>query len=181
ERLRDLTGGKSYPDQADALAKAVTNGDVFRPTGVRSRTPQPIWSWLVLLTGVGLFFDVAVRRLSIDPLKLSRGAQEVWAHLLGTARTERQGDFLEKLQSRKVQIGEALDKGKAERRFEGAETSAAPAATGEVAMPAPKPPPKPAAPRGGPEGEKEPADYASRLLRAKKRAMEERDKDKGKP
>ncbi|HYT92336.1 MAG TPA: VWA domain-containing protein, partial [Gemmataceae bacterium] len=100
ERLRDLTGGKSYPDQADALAKAVTNGDVFRPTAVRSRTPQPIWFWLVLLTGVGLFFDVAVRRLSIDPLKLSRGAQEVWAHLLGTARTERQGDFLEKLQSR---------------------------------------------------------------------------------
>jgi uncharacterized membrane protein len=181
ERLRDLTGGKSYPDDAEALARAAAGGDVFRPTTVRSRSLQSIWFWLVLLTGVGLFFDVAVRRISIDPLKLSRGAQEVWAHLLGQARAERQGDFLEKLQSRKAQVGETLAKEKSERRFEGGETPVAPPAVAEVSMPAPKPPPKPAAPRVRPEDEKEPADYASRLLRAKKRAMEERDKDKGKP
>src|SRR5262249_14780085 len=85
ERLRELTGGKSYPDEVGALAEAVRGGDVFRPASVRSRSLQSVWFWLLLLTGVGLFFDVAARRVSIDPYKLSRAAQEAWARLRGQA------------------------------------------------------------------------------------------------
>jgi hypothetical protein len=52
----------------------------------------------------------------------------------------------------------------------------------DVPIMPPRPAPGPAAPpKVGPEGEQEPADFASRLMRAKRRAMEERDKDKGKP
>jgi hypothetical protein len=134
--------------------------------------------WLVVLTGIGLFFDVAARRLTIDPHKLTAAAQEAWARLQGQEVAKR-SEFLERLQSRKAQAGEAVGKEKAERRFEGgdAPVSAPPPEAAEAG-------PRPAAPRAapqqlGPAGEKEPADYASRLMRAKKRAMEEREQDKG--
>jgi len=102
----------------------------------------------------------------------------VWAHLLGQARAERQGDFLEQLQSRKAQIGEALDKWEGGAAFRGRRDLSRAAAGRRGWQYRRRTAAEAATPRVGPEGEKEPADYASRLLRAKKRAMEERDKDK---
>jgi uncharacterized membrane protein len=182
ERLRDLTGGKTYADDAAALEEAASEGEVFRPTAVRSRSLQSVWFWLVLLTGVGLFFDVAARRITLDPYKLSHAAQEAWARLRGLAPAAATPQFLDRLQSRKAQVGEVLEKGKAARRFEPGDAPAtAPPVVSDAPLAPPRPAPKSAAPKVGPEGEQEPADFASRLLRAKRRAMEERDRDKGKP
>ncbi len=179
-RLAKMTGGKIYPDEAAALRQVAESGEVFRPAAVRTRSLQSIWFWLVLLTGVGLFFDVAVRRIALDPLKLAGTAQAAWAHLRGQAPAERAPEFLDRLQSRKVQLGETLEKDRAARRFEGegGPTSAPPPSADEP-RPAPRPEPRPA-PQAQPAAD-EAGDFASRLMRAKKRAMEERDRDKGKP
>jgi hypothetical protein len=179
ERLRDLTGGASIPDDAKALARAADSGEVFRPLATQHVTLQPIWPWLVLLAGVCLFFDVAVRRIAVDPAEAALKAREVWERLRGRATAAvATPQFLDRLKSRKAQVGEALGKGRAARRFEAEGPVAAPPTAGDV----PPLPPRPSAhhprPPVGPAREPQPEDYASRLLRAKRRAMEERDKDK---
>jgi hypothetical protein len=183
ERVRDVTGGRTYADDALSLEEAAQGGEVFRAAAVRNPTPQSVWFWLVLLAGVGLFFDVAARRIAVDPHKLAYVAQVAWARLRGQGPAGGAPQFLDRLQSRKAQVGETLEKGKATRRFEPGEApAAAPPVVSDVPIVPPRPASRPAAlPKVGPEGEQEPADFASRLMRAKRRAMEERDKDKGKP
>ncbi len=185
ERLRELTGGKAYADDPAALQRAVEmqkslgTNEVFRPTSVRSRSLESIWFWLVLFAGVALFFDVAVRRISIDPHKLARGAQEAWGQLRGQAAAVRTAEFLDRLQSRKARVGETIEKGRSERRFEAGDAPVAPPpAVGEVLPPRPAPKPTQEPKAGAKEDEQ--ADPMSRLLRAKRRAMEDRDRDKGK-
>jgi hypothetical protein len=181
ERLRDLTGGTTIPDTAEALTRAADSGQVFRPLTVHHVSLQPIWPWLVLLAGICLFFDVAVRRIAVDPTAAALKAHEVWERLRGRAAvTVATPQFLDRLKSRKAQVGAALGKGRAARRFEAEGPVTAPPTAGDL----PLPPPRPAARRPvpgsqiGPERAQDPQDYASRLMRAKRRAMEEREKDK---
>jgi uncharacterized membrane protein len=179
ERLREFTGGKSYADEPQALERAARSGDVFRPMPAELHSLQAIWYWLVALTGIGLFFDVAVRRIAVEPHKVAMAVHNWWLRLRGRQVDEAAPQFLERLKSRKAQVGEELEKGRAGRRFEPGEGPVvAPAGADEGPSPGPRraphttPPPLPV----GPEQEKESADYASRLLRAKRRAMEEREK-----
>jgi len=180
ERLRDLTDGKTFPDDDEALAQAARSGAAFRPVSVRNLSLLPIWPWLVLAAGFCLFFDVAVRRIAVDPTEVAGQLRALWERMRGRTPVATVGpQFLDRLRSRKAQVGEELGKGLAARRFEADGSVASPPALGE--LPAVKPRPAPSrepssAPR--PERESEPQDYASRLLRAKKRAMEEREKDK---
>src|SRR5262249_41145846 len=105
------------------------------------------------------------------------GAQRVWDRLRGTAAPrEAAAEFFERLRSRKAQVGQSLEQGRSARRFEGEGTSAPPPPGADETRPAAEPPPapKPAAPQ--PSEPKE--DYASRLMRDKQRAMEEREKRK---
>ncbi|HMC67087.1 MAG TPA: hypothetical protein VKI65_19275, partial [Gemmataceae bacterium] len=143
---------------------------------------QPIWFWLVLLTGILLFFDVAVRRIAIEPLAVAVAAQRFWDRLRGRAAVkDTTPQFLDRLKSRKAQISEAIQKEKAARRFDLGEAPAvaAPQGAHEIPVATPRPTRRPEPQRGvGPEQEKEAADYASRLLKAKKRVWEEREKDK---
>jgi uncharacterized membrane protein len=180
ERLRDLTGGTAIPDNDEALARAAHSREVFRPVTTGNVSLLPLWPWLALLAGVCLFVDVAVRRIAMDPAEVGEKAQIVWARLRGRASAAAETpQFLDRLKSRKAQVGEALDKGRAARRFEpealasGARQppEAAPAQGANV-LRSPPPPTRPE-----PKPEVTPEDYASRLMRAKKRAMEERDKD----
>ena len=153
---------------------------VFRPLNVRNVSLQPLWSWLVLLAGICLFFDVAVRRIAVDPAAVAARVQQVWERLRGRATAAAGApQFLERLKSRKAQVDEGLGKGRAARRFEAEGAPAAPTAGGEIPVAAPRPQtPRPVPPsQVGPEKEQEPQDYASRLLRAKRRAMEEREKE----
>src|SRR5262249_46166165 len=70
-RLKDLTGGKSYADTEAELEQAAAAGDVFRPGLPRFKNLQPIWYWLVFLAGCLMFFDVAVRRIAISPSEVA--------------------------------------------------------------------------------------------------------------
>ena len=140
---------------------------------------QPLWHWLVALAALALFFDVAVRRIAFEPTVLWTKGVAVWERLRGREPLTVKADaFLERLKSRKAQVGESIEKEKAQKRFEAA-AGAAPlvtdaGATGMTQEPGrPKPPPpKPAA------KPKEGEDYATRLLKAKRRALEDRDKEK---
>jgi hypothetical protein len=177
ERVRDITGGKSFTDDEVSLEKAAASGELFRSVPLRNRSMQPIWYWLLILTGVGLFFDVAVRRISVDPRKVAVSLEQTWAQLRGQAvAAPAVPQFLDRLKSRKAEIAENL--GRAERRFEGAETSTtAPPGAGDAPVPQPPPTVRPSEPPRQAEPQAEPGDYASRLLKAKRRAMEDRERD----
>jgi hypothetical protein len=134
-----------------------------------------------VLAGICLFFDVSVRRIAIEPHKVTAALRSWWLGLRGLAPAIAAApDFIDRLQSRKAQLDETMDRSRGTRRFEAGEAPAsAPAGADAGPLRTSTTTRAPAAPsKIGPEKEQEPIDYASRLLRAKKRAMEERDKGK---
>jgi len=183
QRISTAAGGKMYTDDPDELAKLASSGDLYRMPPVQSKSLQNVWYWLLLLTGVGLFFDVAVRRIAVDPAEAAALVTTKWELLRGMRAEEPKVVMLDRLKSRKEQVAESLEKGKAARRFEGGDAPVqAPPSAAEAPAPGTRPPPRPpSAPKVAPDAEGQAADYASRLLRAKRRAMQERDKDKDQP
>jgi hypothetical protein len=177
DRVREITGGNRYSDDPKALEQVARSGELFRPAPATHRNLQPIWAWLVFLAGVCLVLEVGVRRIAIDPRFVAGKAVALWNHLRGRAGEEEAPVFLERLRSRKAAVGSELERAQAARRFEatGAPTGDVPSATGPIAPPASAKPPS-AAPPVAPEKDAEAADFASRLLKAKKMALDERDK-----
>jgi Mg-chelatase subunit ChlD len=175
ERIRELTDGRRYEDDETLLAEAARSGEVFRPAPERVKSLLPLWYWLVFASCVLLLCDVAVRRLAVEPERVAERARYVWARLRGLPVPEPAAvAYMDRLQTRRAGAGAAL----AGRRFEG---DALPAGAPPFADVASAAPPssgaQPAAPAGGAaQPEPEAGDYADRLLRAKKKALEERKK-----
>jgi uncharacterized membrane protein len=175
-RLSEITGGNVYAESDASLADVARSGEVFRRTLTAAQSPQPMWYWLVLLAGIALFFDVAVRRIAVEPVEVSAAGVKLWTKLRGRAETAAATpQFIERLQSRKAQVGETIER--SARRFdvEGPPPAATPPAMADAAMPirpiVPKPtqPPKPASEALPPD------DAFARLMKAKKKALEDRD------
>src|SRR5262249_9608377 len=128
-----------------------------------------------------LFFDVAVRRIAIEPLEAVSVAQGAWDRLRGRRSSAEKGaEFLERLKTRKAQISETLDKSRAARRFEGGDAPVAgarapPAGAGRAEAPRRPAAPGPGGLGVGPQPEQEPVDYASRLMKAKKKVWQDRE------
>jgi uncharacterized membrane protein len=192
EKPRQKISGQVYPDYATVpdgtktLAEAASSNLVYRREGLPpAKSLQPIWYWLLVTAGILLLFDVAVRRIAVNALEVATVAQKGWERLRGRAvRTDEVPQFLERLKSRKAQISETIDKTRATRRFEGEPVASSGPLPGADEGPsaAPRMPARPTTqPRIAPEKEQEAADYASRLMKAKKRVWEERQKDKGNP
>jgi hypothetical protein len=175
DQLADMTGGMVYDETDKALADAVQSGQVFRRSNVSAQSPQAMWYWLVMLAGVGLFFDVAVRRIAVEPAEASAAAVKLWERLRGRADAAASSpQFIERLKNRKAQVEETL--GRSTRRFEAGEERAAPspvatADTMATNRPAPPPQPRPAAPASQPQED----DAFARLMKAKKKALGDRD------
>jgi uncharacterized membrane protein/Mg-chelatase subunit ChlD len=176
ERLREMTGGQSYEDDEVSLAEAARSGSVFRPAPERVQGMLPMWHWLLALACGLLLCDVAVRRLAVEPAQVVAKARNLWARLRGEPVAERAAEeHTARLQSHGAQVGEGLAEERAARRFEGGPGGLAPGGADAAAAPRPPtspPPSQPSAPQPGPEA----GDYASRLLKAKKRVWEEREK-----
>jgi uncharacterized membrane protein len=176
ERLAEMTGGQVYDETDKGLDDVVRRNEVFRRSNVTAQSPQPTWFWLVLLAGVGLFFDVAVRRIAVEPAEVSAAAVKTWQYLRGRADTVAPTPFMERLQNRKAQVGETI--GRATRRFEADEerppTAPPPIVSADTATRPPPPPVvRPAAP---PKPADAPTDDAfARLMKAKKKALGDRD------
>src|SRR5262249_22285328 len=58
DRLRAITGGQRYDDNAAALAETAARGMVFRPAPQAIKSQQPLWYWLLFLSGLILLADV---------------------------------------------------------------------------------------------------------------------------
>jgi Mg-chelatase subunit ChlD/uncharacterized membrane protein len=181
EKLRALTDGESYADSDDALREAAAGGDVFRKAPAFSRNLQPVWHWLLFATAVLLFFDVASRRIALEFGVVVAAAVAAWDRLRGrNAAADREPEFIDRLKARKAQVGAAIGQGKKTRRFDAddAPPTAAPPPGADEAKPMPQAGPRPAPQRPKPTAGQEGGDYLSRLKKAKKRAMEDREKEK---
>ena len=136
-----------------------------------------MWACLLLLA------DVAVRRLALDSDRWLVAAKNTWARLRGrpvmeASRTE----FIERLKARKAEVDQGLSRPQAARRFEAAPGAASVAPPGAQAAPSapaqtPRSPPAGQPPSVAPQPEPEAGDFASRLLQAKKKVWQERNKE----
>src|SRR5205823_12411888 len=135
-----------------------------------------------LITAGLLLFDIGVRRIAIDPTEAATAGQRLWLRLRGRAApAESTPQYLDRLKSRKARVGESLERTRAAQRFEAGEaaTTTAPAGADATTAAALRPQPVRPVPQVAPDKPQEAADYASRLMKAKKKVWEEREKDKG--
>ena len=181
-RIRDLTGGVTYSEEelgalvqpSPSKARQELAEQVFRAGLPQFRELQPIWYWLVLAAAIGLFFDVAIRRIALQPSEAAVAATRLWNRFRHRAApAEASPKFIDRLQSIKQQVGASIEQQRAARRFEGDETAPAPPIPGMETAPAPPPPARPSAARPPQE---DGGDYASRLMKAKKKVWEERER-----
>jgi len=181
EALCRETNGTTYMDNSTDLAEAASSREVFRRGLEPFRSSQSIWQWLLFLACIVLFVDVAARRIAIEPSWVASKARRTWDHLRGrTVEVAHVPQFLERLRNRKAEVEESLAKSKATVRFDGGDkqVTTPPGASDMLA-----PPNQHTAPSQGtkpgiaPETEQESEDYASRLLRAKKRVWKDHQKD----
>jgi hypothetical protein len=174
KKLAEMTGGEVWNESDASLKEVVDSKRVYRPAPANARSLQPFWFWLVLLAGVGLLLDVAIRRIALEPEELFNTVHFWWESLRGRrAALEKTPAYIERLKQRK---GEAIDERKTRRRFEAEVGEGAVAPQGADTMPEAKPttPARLSTPEQGGD------DYAARLLRAKRKAIEDQDKDKPK-
>jgi uncharacterized membrane protein len=203
ETLATLTDGqvvnwKSLPDGRVDLPHTVGSIDHFRrdPNLINPRSFRPLWPALLWLAACLFLVDVAVRRIAIDVDRIRELAINEWKKLRGQ-EVAPASDYMDKLKSRKAEVDEQLDR----TRGTTAEAAGSPAGTSPLfpVVPPSGPIGEPllegGTPRvhGGPaerkapgmaDAPKEPAkeSYTNRLLKAKQRVWEEREKDnKDKP
>jgi hypothetical protein len=154
---------------------------------VNPRAYSDLWPQLLWLAAVLFLGDVAIRRIAPDMDRVRKAVADQWLKLRGREVVP-VTEYMEKLKSRKAEVGEQLDRSRAAVRFE------APPPDGGEARPLnesllegmsasdaparPRPGPS-AAPGLAPTGPKpgQPESYTNRLLRAKQKVWEEREKD----
>src|SRR5207302_10975686 len=83
ERIREMTGGRSYEDDEESLAEATRQGLVFREPDKRAWSALPFHYWLLFLATGLLLADVAVRRLAFDAEQTREFLATKWARLRG--------------------------------------------------------------------------------------------------
>jgi hypothetical protein len=183
-----LTTWKTRPDGRPDLPRTLDAVDHFRRDAnlVVPRGYQDLWP--KLLWGACLLFlcDIAVRRVAPDLGRMRRSFADQWKKLRGQEVAPAPG-YMEKLRSRKAEVGEQFDRTRASTRFE--PTTGPPPPADEPLLTGTPPEAstrelagsKPPGPSLGPEEKKaEPESYTDRLLKAKKKVWEERDRDKDK-
>ncbi|WP_165064865.1 VWA domain-containing protein [Paludisphaera rhizosphaerae] len=178
---------KTTPDGRIDLARTLDGVDHFRrdpglniPKAFRPLWPVLLWSAALLFLG-----DVAVRRIAVDVGRMRRRASDAWRRFRGE-EVETKSDYLDQLKSRKAEVGEQLDRGRFASRFQDDDAPPPTDAPGAVApttsagsdRPRPERPTEQAGPGLGPDAPKaEEGGYTNRLLKAKRKVWEEREKD----
>ena len=184
-RLAEATGGTFHTDDPDDLRRLARSGELFRPAPRTVRALLPFWYWLVFAAGVLMLFDVGVRRVSVEWPEVRAAAGRVWGSLRARKAEDRDSVGLNQLLRRKQQVEEAIDRGRAARRFDpsGAPpTEPAPAGADDYVSRGPAaslPPPPPARPSEPAQGEAE--DALSRLRKARDRARHRQDRRDDEP
>jgi uncharacterized membrane protein/Mg-chelatase subunit ChlD len=199
ETIASVTDGattrwRETPDGRIDLPRTLEDVDHFRrdPGLIRPRSFSSLWPTLLWLACCLFLGDVAVRRIALDVDRIRKTIAEEWSKLRGRPAAA-PSEYLEKLKTRKAEVGEQIDRSRSASRFEPPPPGPAESTTesqpfsepllgGEVPPPRARPgrPTKP--PQGGgiaPEatgpGQ---VSYTDRLLKAKQKLWEEREKEK---
>ena len=196
ETIATVTNGqttywKNLPDGRPDLRLALGSIDHFRRDAslVNPRAYSDVWPQLLWLAAVLFLGDVAIRRIAPDMDRVRKAVSDQWLKLRGREVVP-VTEYMEKLRSRKAEVSEQLDRSRSAVRFEAPPPAAAgsrplnePLLEGRAADAPPDTRPGPTrAPGLAPAGPKpgQPESYTNRLLRAKQKVWEEREKDQPK-
>ncbi len=196
ETLATVTNGqtnffKTHPDGRPDLRRTVDSADHFRRDSTLSNPSgfTDLWPSLLWLAAVIFLADVAVRRIAPDVGRVRRLVGDQWKKFQGR-EVAPATEYMEKLRSRKAEVGDQLDRSRAATRFEAPPPSESTPGPNEPLLD-PFAPPTPSKPRptpgeaarglapSGPKPEA-PESYTNRLLRAKQKVWEDREKEKDK-
>ena len=193
ETIASLTNGQTVnwkfrQDGLPDLSRTIGQADHFRRDRhlMNPKGFSDLWPNLLFLACALFLCDVGVRRVALDVDRIKKSALDQWKKLRGQEVAPRV-EYMEKLRSRKAEVSDQLDRSRFAARFE-VSPAAPPSpplneplleATGGTETPrTPRPPtagpglvPDPKAPA--------PESYTNRLLRAKQKVWEDREKDKG--
>jgi len=177
-RLADQTpeGGSAgrlieAPDQLESLGELL-KVNTFRHDLRKATSSQDAWYYLVLGAACLFFFDVFIRRVQVSFAWVPAVAGRVGDIVLRRQPQAPQPETIQRLRSRKAEVGVRLAQFRASARFETPpEIEADTDMLGEAGRPS-APAKGPSAPSLAPESEEE--SYTERLLRAKQKAWEER-------
>jgi hypothetical protein len=190
ETLASLTDGEVVSTRSTADGRFAQSVDHFRRDAklINPRSYSGLWPTLLWLAACLFLGDVAVRRIAVDFGWIKQTVMNEWKKLRGEEPTTA-SEYMDKLRSRKAEVDEQLDRTRTAPRTEG------------PALPFPDAPPSgsigepllegaemrdraraaektqgPSIAAPSPETAKQ--SYTDRLLKAKQRVWEERDKDK---
>ncbi len=190
ETLASLTDGEVVSNKSTPDGRFVQTVDHFRrdPKLINPRSFAALWPTLLWLAACLFLGDVAVRRIALDVDWLKQAVKNEWQKLRGQ-ETATASEYMDKLRSRKAEVGEQLDRTRAAPR---PETGALPfpdsPPSGPIGEPlleggemqdrarAAQKAQSPSLAVPSPETVKQ--SYTDRLLKAKQRVWEEREKDK---
>jgi uncharacterized membrane protein/Mg-chelatase subunit ChlD len=151
--------------------------DPFRRDLPKATSSQDAWFVLAVIAGVLFLLDVFFRRVTVSLAWLPPLALRLWNRLLGREMAPAPVEYIQRLRSRKAEVTEGIEQRKAATRFEPEPDvlSKTPTLAEQLAAPPPLPgtgaPQKPTA---GLTPEQEEESYTSRLMKAKKKALDER-------
>jgi hypothetical protein len=198
ETLASVTDGqvvqwKLTPDGRVDLGRTIHEADHFRrdPGLINPRAFAALWPTLLWLAACLFLGDVAVRRIALDVDWIKQTVANEWRKLRGQEIVT-SSEYMDKLRSRKAEVDEQLERTRGGPR---SETSPPPfpaaAPTGPIGEPileGPEAQQHAAAARqaekisrpslAAPSPATEKQSYTDRLLRAKQRVWEEREKEK---
>jgi hypothetical protein len=169
-------------DPNERIAKMLET-DTFRHDLPKATSSQDVWQYLVLFASCLFFCDVFVRRVTVSFTWVGPLAVRMRDAVLRREAAPVATPTMDRLRSRKAEVGDQLEQKRAATRFEPIpDAPVNPNAMKEDAASAP-PRETPAAASGSlaPEKEKTEESYTSRLLKAKQKVWEERKQDESKP
>ncbi|MEX2026592.1 MAG: glutamine amidotransferase, partial [Pirellulaceae bacterium] len=174
-----IEGGVS-PTQLDRLLDV----DTFRGGLPPAFSSRDVWPWILVIAAVAFFADVFVRRVTIGFEWLLPVLAWASVHVLRRGPQQPRDDRLERLRSRKRAVEREIDTRRAAQRFEPEPETAGERELRQVIEEAgagrPVEPPRPLRDVTLQPDEAEGEDYTTRLLKAKRKAWEERkDKSQG--
>jgi uncharacterized membrane protein/Mg-chelatase subunit ChlD len=169
--ITDATGG----DQIDELLKVNT----FRHDLAKATSNQDIWYYLLWLAAGVFFFDIFIRRVTVNFAWLPPLAAKVRDKILRRESALPATEYMQRLRTKKDEVSQQLEQKRAAVRFEPLPDQPVNVEVIDEQLRTPLPSeskPKPSEIRGmAPDQAKEDDNYTSRLLKAKKKVWEDRD------
>lgn len=149
----------------------------FRHDLPKATSSQETWHWLLLMASCVFLGDVFIRRVHVHFAWVPPLAVRVRDFVLRRQPAPAQPQYIERLKSRKAEVGDKLEQLRAATRFElPAETPVDVQVLEELTSQGPSAVQPPVAKPSLTPEQKEEESYTERLLKAKKKVWDERDK-----